>query len=323
MQPNFLRLNKDILVATEKKITMENVTYRGTPPGFTPEQWQTFMQEGMLIFENAIPDDEIQEYLEAADRVVLADPTYKKGEYFGLQNFVERDPRLAGLIDHPRHVGYAYDIYGEQLKLQLSELFLRTPGGLHNRWHPDGARALPYHIFSPLLPLHIKVGYWLTDLPRSKMGNFVYIPGSHRWQYLEAYDTYDSVAGEEILRVPKGTMTIMHGSIWHRVEANVSNVTRKNLFLAYCPSWITSADRLTSNPQWLSTLNREQRIIMRSYNYAYSHAKPPEEDYPLFLERENGLDRDPGVYTDRISLGRRKRKTVAEKFLEAYPTVAA
>ena len=69
------------------------------------------------------------------------------------QNFVELDPVLSSLIDHPRHIGYVYDVYGEQLKLQLSEMFLRTPsGGRNNKWHPDGARALPYGIFSPILP---------------------------------------------------------------------------------------------------------------------------------------------------------------------------
>ena len=121
--------------------------------------------------------------------------------------------------------------------LQLSELFLRTPNNArNNRWHPDGARALPYQVFSPVLPLQTKIGYWLTDLPRPNMGNFVYLPGSQRSQYLSGYDTHDSLPGEKVLCVPKGSMTIMHGSIWHMVHANQSDVTRKNLFLAYCPS---------------------------------------------------------------------------------------
>lgn len=290
--------------------------YRLAPPGFTREQWAIFNEVGLIQIENALTDDEVATYLAAIDRVTQADPTYKAGEYYNLQNFVERDPVLAGLIDHPRHVGYAYDLYGEQLQLQLSELFLRTPNaGTYNKWHPDGARALPYGVFAPQLPLQIKIGYWLTDLPQPKMGNFVYMPGSHRQQYFAAYDTHESVPGEAILCVRKGTITIMHGSIWHRVEPNQGQVTRKNLFLAYSPSWITTADRLLSDPAWLQTLNREQRIIMRSYSHAYDHAKPPEADYPLFLDRVTGLDRDPGeLYLPHVSLARRKRKVMAEKW---------
>ena len=294
-----------------------NGHYRKAPPGFTESQWETFLEEGILVFENMLEQSEIEELLAAVDRVATNHEKYAPEAYLSVQNFVERDPVLANLIDHDRHVGFVYDVYGEQLKLQLSELFLRTPaGGRNNKWHPDGARALPYQIFSPTLPLQIKVGYWLTDLSTPKMGNFVYMPGSHRHQYFEGYDTHESLSGEQILQVPAGSMTIMHGSIWHRVEPNESNITRKNLFLAYCPSWVTSADRLTSDPEWLATLGREQQIIMRSYTHAYANAKPPAEHFPLFLDRETGLDHDPGMYGEHVALHRRKRKTWHEKLGE-------
>ena len=38
-------------------------------------------------------------------------------------------------------------------------------------------------------------------------------------------------------------MTIMHCGLWHRVEVNKSGIERTNIFVAYCPSWITEADR--------------------------------------------------------------------------------
>lgn len=299
---------------------MSNEQYRVAPAGFTEEQWETFLEDGIIVMENALSQDEVNELLAAVDRTAQAHEKYEPGAFLSVQNFVERDPVLANLIDHDRHVGYVYDVYGEQLKLQLSEMFLRTPsGGRNNIWHPDGARALPYQVFSPVLPLQIKVGYWLTDLHSPKMGNFVYLPGSHRQQYFEGYDTHESHEDEVILQVPAGSMTIMHGSIWHRVEPNESDITRKNLFLAYCPSWITNADRLTSDPAWLETLNREQQIIMRSYEHAYANAKPPAEHFPLFLDRETGADRDPGIYGEHVALHRRKRKTWHEKLNERVP----
>ena len=118
---------------------------------------------------------------------------------------------------------------------------------------------MPYGTFSPQLPLQIKIGFWLTDVLEEKMGNLVVLPGSHREQYVDEYDSHQPIAGEQIVRVRKGTMTLMHSSIWHRVEHNDSESVRKNIFYAYCPAWVTSADRVLSDPDWLETLNREQR----------------------------------------------------------------
>ena len=58
---------------------------------------------------------------------------------------------------------------------------------------------------------------------------------------------------------------------------------------------------------------REQRIIMRDYDYAYDHTKPPARDFPLFLDRETGLDHDPGRYHERVAKSRRKRMLAHEK----------
>ena len=145
------------------------------------------------------------------------------------------------------------------------------------------------------------------------MGNLVVLPGSHREQYVDEYDSHKPIPGEKVVCLRKGTMTVMHSSIWHRVEPNESDVVRKNIFYAYCPAWITPADRVQSDPAWLETLNREQRIIMRSYIHAYHNAKPPASDFPLFLDRETGLDRDPDAYRDEVALHRRKRRTWAER----------
>ncbi len=292
---------------------MTDANYRIAPPGFTPQQREQFDREGYLVIKNAIAEDDIARYLDAIDRCTANDPKFKPDAFHARENIVELDPVFTELIDHARHVGYVYDFYGELLKMHLSQFFVRPPGGAHNLWHPDGARAVPYSVFSPSLPMQIKVGLWLTDLPRAKMGNIVIRPGSQHEQYFEGYDTHDSAPDELVLCVPRGTMTLLNCNVWHRVEPNESDVVRKNIFLAYCPSWIVAADRLQNDAEWLQTLNREQRIIMRSYAYAYDHTKPPASDFPLFLDRETGLDHDADLYHERVALHRRKRRLPHEK----------
>lgn len=288
-------------------------TYRLAPKGFSPEQWTEFMDEGLLVLENALSQDEVAYYLEAIDRVAANDTRYDPAKFYGPDNAVERDPAISELIDHPRHVGYAYDVYGELLKLHISQIFIRPRDSSYNAWHPDGARAVPYGVYCGDAPMQIKVGYWLTDTPRPKMGNFVYMPGSHKGQYFSAYTRHDSVPGEKILCCPAGTITLMHCNTWHRVEPNETDAVRKNIFLAYCPSWVCEADRIQSNPEWLKTLTREQRIIMRSYSHGYARTKPGASEFPLFLDRETGMDSDPD--SDLVvPLQSRKRLTTIEKW---------
>ena len=291
---------------------MSQQEYRLAPNGFTAEQWEQFTADGVIVIEDALSDEEIDRYLQAIDRYCAADAQYNPTKFCMRENIVQRDPTFAELIDHPRHVGYGYDIYGELLKLHLSQIFIRPTDGNYNHWHHDGARAVPYGVYAPELPLQLKISYWLTDLPSTKMGNFVYLPGSHRSQHSKYYHTHESVPGEKILCVPKGAMTVANCNTWHRVEPNESDVVRKNIFLAYCPSWVCEGDRYQSDPNWLKTLNREQRIIMRSYANPYARAKPPAEDFPLFLDRDTRSDSDPDA-DFRVPLKQRKRLTMPEK----------
>ena len=292
---------------------MSTPTYRKAPPGFTKEQWDEFNREGYIVIENALTQEEIDRYVSAIDECLAVDPNYEEGKFFWPGNIVEKHPVFTDLIDHPHHVGYPYDIYGEQLKLYSSEYFIRPFSTDRNAWHPDGARVVPYSVFSPKLPMRTKIGYWLTDLPHPKMGNLVVMPRSHHDQYFKEYTKHTSLPGEKVLCFPKGTMTIVHCGLWHRVNPNKTDVVRKNIFLAYSPSWVSEADRIQSDPEWLKTLNREQRIIMRSYSNGGTRTRPPDEDYPLFLDRESGLDSDPGVYSDNVTLGLRKRKVAHER----------
>ncbi|HZP85071.1 MAG TPA: phytanoyl-CoA dioxygenase family protein [Chthonomonadaceae bacterium] len=293
---------------------MSETTYKVAPPGFTPEQWEAFERDGFLLLENALTPDEVRLYRETIDRVASRHPDYTPGKPFTPWNGVAHlDPALTELIDHPRHVGYAYDLYGELLKLHNSQCFLRPPGKCNTAWHNDGARAVPYSVYAPAIPLQLKVAYWLTDLPHEGMGNMVVAPGSHKSQRFEAYTRSVDVPGQKVICVPAGTMMLMNCNLFHTVQDNESDVTRVNLFYTYCPSWVCEADRLCCDDAWLATLTREQRIIMRSYKNPYDRTKPPAADFPLYLDRETGLDHDFDADLE-VPLAIRKRRIALEKW---------
>lgn len=287
--------------------------FQKAPPGFTPEQRAAFDRDGYLLIENALTPDEVRFYKDVIDAVAAGHPDYTPGKTFAPWSGVAHlHPTLAELIDHPRHVGYAYDLYGELLKLHNSQFFLRPPGKSSTKWHNDGARAVPYSVYAPTIPLQFKVAYWLTDLPRENMGNLVVHPGSHRSQHFDAYTRADDMPGQVAVCVPAGTMMFINGNLFHKVQDNDSEVTRYNFFYTYCPSWVCEADRLSCDEAWLSTLPRERRIILRSYKNPYDRTKPPAEDFPLYLDRDTGLDHDVDADLD-VPLAVRKRRVAHEK----------
>lgn len=284
------------------------------PPGFGAEQWAEFDRDGYVVLPDRFDDDVADALLDAAHEVAGADPKYDDGRYYGAEPIVERHAAFADLIAHERHVGYAYDLYGEQLRLHTSQLFLRPPGGAVSEWHFDGARLVPYRAYSPALPLTIKIGYWLTDVTDAGMGSLVVIPGSHRWDTMDAYTSHESVPGEVPVTVRRGTITVMHHALWHRVEPNASDVVRANIYLGYGPSWVHASDRIVADPEWAATLPRAARIVVRAYRSPYAFAKPPADDVPLFLPR----DEDPAPLTSEgVPEHLARHRLPIERFLTA------
>lgn len=283
---------------------------RVAPPGFTDETWNTFYQDGFVVLPNRLPEDEvvnlrnlIKSYAKAQDGRQSLD----------LRHLVEMHPKFARMINHDNYIGFVYDVYGEGLKLLLSQAFIRPPGQLiRNDWHYDGPREVPFQVFAPKLPLRIKVGIWLNDLYTNNMGNLIVIRGSHRDPYLAQYKTQNTHPKEEAVCVPAGAITLMAAGLWHRVDENHSSQERVNMFYEYGPSWIVASDRWRCNPTWLETLSREQRIIMRDYEYPNSLIKPPEEDSPLFLPR-SGEVQVGYYYEEHVPHSLRKKLTWVER----------
>lgn len=273
--------------------------------GLTREEWQEFATNGLIVRESVLKQSEIDALLEAIDR----QPVYAQW------NAVEKDPAFASLIDHEQHFWIIYDIYGEAAKLTRSEYFRREPGTIQrNRWHFDGPRNLTFQAFRAALPFRVKVAYWLTDLTSENMGNFTYLPGSHRNDIFDGYHTHEPWPGEVQLIVPAGSMSVMWGGLWHRVAPNESTVVRKNVFLEYAPSWIVAGDHYRSDPEWLKTLSRRQRILMRSYDRPNDHIKLPADDVPMvdLAEIEARGGQLPREYDHDVPLHLRKFPTRAE-----------
>jgi hypothetical protein len=289
-------------------------TARRAPAGFSRSEWKQFIERGYILKPGVLDAATCAQLCQRIDDCAVMDERFAADKHYTRSNAVTVHADFADFINRDSHIGYAYDLYGELTKVHLSQFMRRPKGTWRNFWHPDGPRSVPYQVFSPELPLQLKVAYWLTDLPEPDMGNLVILPGSHRQQYMDGYDTHDDIDGEMPVCVERGTMMIMHASTWHKVAENKTDQIRRNIFMTYAPAWICPEDRFYNDAEWLDTLNREQRILMRSYaHYPYANCKPPPDDCPLFLDRDTVEDRDPVGYRAHVELHRRKRTTFHEK----------
>jgi len=104
-----------------------------------------------------------------------------------------------------------------------------------------GESAQPIHADDQLIPIakpHVPTvcnSMWaLTDFTEANGATRI-IPGSHKADSSPAYGQhYDSIPAE----MPRGSVLIWHGSLWHGGGANTTDERRVGIAMNYCAGWI-------------------------------------------------------------------------------------
>jgi ectoine hydroxylase-related dioxygenase (phytanoyl-CoA dioxygenase family) len=104
-----------------------------------------------------------------------------------------------------------------------------------------GETAQPIHADDQLIPLPkphpptVCNSMWaLTDFTEAN-GATRLVPGSHRRDHSPDYGApYDSIAAE----MPKGSVLVWHGSLWHGGGANTTDQPRIGIAMNYCAGYI-------------------------------------------------------------------------------------
>jgi ectoine hydroxylase-related dioxygenase (phytanoyl-CoA dioxygenase family) len=125
-----------------------------------------------------------------------------------------------------------------------------------------GEKAQPIHADDQLLPLpkpHVATvcnSMWaLTDFSEANGATRI-IPGSHTRDHSPTFgQAYESIAAE----MPKGSVLIWHGSLWHGGGANRTDARRVGIAMNYCAGWV----RQQENQQLGIPLDRVRRFPPR------------------------------------------------------------
>ena len=224
----------------------------------TPEELEALGRDGFLIREAAIGGDWLQSLTEALDRLTRAEwPAHRPpldangtasvaaeempARSWGviLRHLLDKDAAFHDLLAWPPALSVARAMMGPLVRLRGLSARVSFAGAepQDTPWHQH-LRVIP----NPLPPWFsqphaIDCLIYLDDL-NDDTGALSVVPGSHRWLDREPPPLrYEPIPGEQTLRLPAGSMVIIHANLWHRGLATRLG-QRRVLMLSYTPCWL-------------------------------------------------------------------------------------
>jgi len=253
----------------------------------TPEERTFFEAKGYLIVPNALDAAAIQKLSAAADRVEQRARTAdNQGKLLSVPDIVHEDPALVDLIDWPTVFPKVWGILGWNIYSYHSHIDI-TPSAQEDAlkwrvaWHQDSMRVNDEIETHPRPRLSLKIGFYLTDVSQADRGNTLILPGSHLQDEIDCpADGVSNPDGAEPLCVAPGTAVFIDRRIWHSRSPNLSNQTRKVVWLGYCYRWLRPKDEMSVSHLY-PTLDPIRRQLLGDIRSANSVYDPTDADVPL------------------------------------------
>ena len=283
----------------------------------TDQQRHQFEQQGYLVVENALDEKMIGRLLEVTDRI---DAQERQRQGLGpddlmmkFRTIVEDDIFLE-LLDWPKTFPLIWDILGWNVQHYISHLIYYPPepeakeepqtGG----WHQDGGRPSP-EMERPHPRLSLKISFWLTDTDQPDRGGIRIVPGSHKRDVPPEPKPEDDFGDMLQVQVKAGTAVLFDRRMWHSRGLNVSDTTRKVLFLGYSYRWLRGLDYNVIADEILAKCDPIRRQLLGDGVDVKGWWQPTAADVPLkgWLLEHKGRD-----YVERIG----EKQWEREKWLE-------
>lgn len=210
---------------------------------------QQLDEQGYTIVENAIDDGFADEILAVVERIesetdnAMGQDRFRGMATIKIQNLLARDKvfRELALNIYSRHL--VEHLLGPGFLLTTTQTMDLMPGELRQPVHADdmyyGSR-----IGRPHLPIVGNTVWAITDFT-AENGATVVLPGSHRWPNLPAASLPEAIerADEPIeglvpVVMPKGSVLVLNGSVWHAGGANQSGQRRLGIAVNHCAGWL-------------------------------------------------------------------------------------
>jgi ectoine hydroxylase-related dioxygenase (phytanoyl-CoA dioxygenase family) len=195
-------------------------------------------RDGFTIIEDAIEPELIEALVATIDRLMvdlavpLGSNAFLGAHTRRIFNLLSRDPIFARVPLHPGVLPLVERVLDRQCLLSSLTAIEMQPGQAPQPLHADdGSIALP----RPHVPI-VCVAIWaLTDFTEENGCTFV-VPGSHRYDRRRAKGESVDAAVRAVM--PKGSVVVYNGSIWHGGGENLSSARRMGIVVNHCAGYM-------------------------------------------------------------------------------------
>ncbi|HEX5324633.1 MAG TPA: phytanoyl-CoA dioxygenase family protein [Capsulimonadaceae bacterium] len=211
----------------------------------TPDEIDSFVENGYLVRESLIPNHEIERLRQAMDETVAKDKHVETqgGRSFGgifIRHMMDKHQAFLDFLHFQPTLSVARALFGPVVQMRgfTGRVCYPDHPNQETEWHFH-QRVIP----DPLPPLFatpetLDILLYLDEIDDNN-GPLCLIPGSHKWleRDLGTNDFADK-PGQITLHLPAGSCVMAHGSLWHRaMPTRPGGTLRRLLLFGYSPAW--------------------------------------------------------------------------------------
>lgn len=230
-------------------------------------QIAAYNEDGYVIPDFRISDDELDQIRSAHDRLLSRHPEFR--DY--CPNLLAYDPGFLSIARHPTILDMVGQVIGPDFALWNSSFFAKPAGnGKRTPWHQDGE-------YWPIRPLATCTVWIAVDAATPENGCLRVIKGSHKSGKLRKHrtvdaddvtlhqelmpDEYDESQAVDLVLQP-GQVSLHDVFILHGSEANVSPNPRRGMTLRFMPtSSVFDRDKAREMHKSMGVIDHSQRTL--------------------------------------------------------------
>ena len=212
----------------------------------TPEELQEFATSGYLVRERLFQGEALTRLQDALDSLEAAEwdrhrknPPKDRSWGIILRHLMDKDSVFLELLKYEPVLSVCRAMMGPLVRLRGLTARISFPGAevQETNWHQHMrviSKPLPPWFSQPHA---IDALIYLDDLD-DDTGPVCLMPGSHTWLDRHPdHQVFESIEDEKILRVPAGSVVMIHSNLWHRAMPTLDK-KRRMLILGYTPTWL-------------------------------------------------------------------------------------